>query len=135
MAVYAPRVEGHDHGWPEPANHGQAPFHGLILGGEAERAFWGAPTLHARVSVAQEDRLGDAQRLAGAAQLLAPDLRIEGVVNLNFARSATLVAVGRAQDPDRLADRHGQGHYAARAVALVVGVGEDRQETARRHYG
>src|SRR5450759_1414067 len=132
MAVYAARVEGHDHGRPQTADHGQAPFHCFILGGEAERAFRGAPALHARISVAEEDRLGDAKCLAGAAQLLAPDLRVEGVVYLNFARATALVAVGRAQDPDRIAERHGQSHDAASAVALVVGVGEDRQQTAGR---
>src|SRR5450759_3002225 len=71
MAVHATRVEGHDHGRPEPADHGQAPFHCFILGGEAERAFRGAPALHARISVAEEDRLGAAKCL-GVIRRLRP---------------------------------------------------------------
>ena len=38
-----------------------------------------------------------------------------------------------AEHPDRVAGRGRQGHHAAGAEALVVGVREDRQQTARWH--
>ena len=66
----------------------------------------------------------------GKPSLAAADLGIERVIDVHLAGPAALVAVRHAQDPDGVSGRGGQCHRAACAVALVVGVREDRQEAA-----
>ncbi len=103
------------------------PIDDLLLVGEGEASDRLRPAFHARVAVAQEDRLGDAERRHRAAKLVASQLGI----HLPGTLLAALVPVRRADDPGRDARRGGQRHRPSGAEGLVVGVGEDRQEPAR----
>jgi hypothetical protein len=94
MAVDAARIECHYHCRPELPDHGYDAIDDFLRIGQAERTFRCAPALHARVPVSQEDRLGGSDRFARAAQLLAPRLRVHGMVHIDFAGSPALVAVG-----------------------------------------
>jgi hypothetical protein len=49
------------------------------------------------------------------------------MVNVHFSRPTALIAVGQAQDPNRIARRGGECHQPGGAVTLVVGVREYRE--------
>ena len=134
MAVGATRIERDHGGRAKPPDLAGDPVHDLRAIREDERARLRRPVLHPGIPVAQEDRLSDAQGVAGAAQLVAPDLRVHRMVALLVSLPA-LVAVRGTDEPRRLARGRRQREHAAGPERLVVRMREDREQAPRPGSG
>ena len=129
VAVDAARIERqHDGGTQLRHDRLQAPDD-LLRVGVGEAVGRARPVLHPAVAVAEEDRLPDAEREHRLAKLAVAQLPVK----LARAGLPTQVPVGRTDQVRRHAAPRRERQDAAHPEGLVVRVGEDREQAARRH--